>query len=201
MDAAKRLELFAQRVEELHDSRAVRSGLKNRLNIKWNRTEGLRIEADQPDDEELRSFLVPFRKFIMSNEPIFLDRVLNVCELCLTDQELKDRLREAREEWKRVRRKPWVALEINGETLTPERIADLWINGRIFHDDEAKGQAFERMTNEIMAMAFLKHQFLDCVIDATRVVFYMAEIIKDGMVRNLFALGRESVSADTERER
>lgn len=191
MDPARRLDLFIQRAEELRTSRAVQKGLKNHLEVKWEKTKGLRIEADQPDAEDLRSFLVPFRKFLMSGEPIFLDGMFNLCDLCLTDKELKERVREEREEWKRVRRRPWISLEIDGERLTPERIADLWINGLIFHDNEAKAQAFERMSKEALAVTFLKHQFLDFVIDTTRITLYLAEIVKQAYARGVFDLADE----------
>jgi hypothetical protein len=60
----------------------------------------MRFELRQPDEEELRSFLLTFRKFVSEREDVHLFPIHNMLEPLLTSEELRKYLREARSAWK-----------------------------------------------------------------------------------------------------
>jgi len=136
----QRLELFIKRTEELLNLRYVNNGMGSKINLKWN-AEDMKMtnEIEEPDKEELRSFLLLFRQFISNDEPIFINRIFNDCEKCLIDDSIKKEVRELRNIWEKIFRKlsPLVIV-IDGKRLTSEYVLDLWINGDYFHNDPQK---------------------------------------------------------------
>src|SRR3989442_14981429 len=129
------LQLCVSGAKELETKRAVQKGLTHHIALQFHQGQGFKVTETAPDTEDFHSFLVVFRKFIMSGEPIFLPAIFNLLHECVTDPSLSERLKEAREAWKTVSRSG-IAFEINGKRLLPEETAVLWIQGRIFHDDE-----------------------------------------------------------------
>ncbi len=77
MTATERLDLFFDRTTELFNTRLARNeGLESSFSMKFNQ-EGSQFSISNPDEDDLRSYLMTYRQFISNNEPIFLDRVHN----------------------------------------------------------------------------------------------------------------------------
>lgn len=134
----RQLEMFVERVQELADTRMMRERQLHKYNprINWDIETGVSVEAEEPDEDDLRSFLLTFRHFVMNDEPTYLYKVLNTANKCLKleNHDRRDFLSKAREEWQKAE----VGLEafiVDQQHLKAEYVLDLYINGKYFHND------------------------------------------------------------------
>src|SRR4051812_7568163 len=96
----QRLDLFEERSAALHECRLLRDGqLRAHLNVHFE-NDIWTVTADEPDEDDFRSYLLGIRLFIASGEPTHLGGIFNILELHLTDDELRGIARAARSEWK-----------------------------------------------------------------------------------------------------
>ncbi len=99
--ARERLELFVARVEQLKQLRLVRRQQPIKYSFHWDIDPQLtKVESVEPDEEDLRSFLLLFRQFISRGEPVFIERAFNDCLRFLKDDALKTEVGKAQEAWK-----------------------------------------------------------------------------------------------------
>lgn len=130
----------------------------------------------QPDEDELRSFLLSFRKFTAKSEPVYIPYIHNVCQRCFTNPEHKEWIRLNQEYWRdEVLRTTFIQLVINNRPVHPEEVADLWINGYYFHDDHEKSARLQALVSTGL---FVRAQFLDYLIEATNVIIWTAKTIE-----------------------
>ena len=184
MNTHEQLEMFSARVEQLRNTRLIRQGFNPAITISWDRMKGLRFQSEEPDEETLRSFLLTFRQFVSNNEPVFLNRVYNLCQRHLSSDQLKGYLVESREAWRQAQRSSGIRLVINNEELTPEFVTDLWINGCYFHSDPEKLSRLKQLLpHEGM---LVRNQFLSYLVDATRQVIYLGNVVTIALHENLF---------------
>jgi len=180
----EQLELFVTRAEEMQASRLLVNGFNPSFSMKWDRMSGTRFESEEPDADDLRSFLMIFRRFISDREQLHLFKIYNICLKHLMSGTLKDNLFEAREAWKNELKRGGIHLTFNDRDIRPEYLTDLWINGYYFHDDAEKlRKLMSLLPHENM---LVKHIFLDHVIGATRQVLYVAFIIRAAFREGLF---------------
>src|ERR1051326_6379380 len=164
------LELFVARAEELERSRLLVNGFSPSFSMNWDRMSGVRFESSQPDEEDLRSYLVTFRKFISDREPLYLFKIHNICFQHLVSDKLRNNLIEARQAWQKELKQGGIHLNFNERDIRPEYITNLWINGYYFHDEPEKYRKLKSLLpHENM---LVKHIFLDHVIEATRQILY-----------------------------
>ena len=178
------LELFVARVDELRDTRLLLKGFHTGFTINWNKISGMQFISRQPDEEDLRSFLLTFRQFVSDKEPVFLNRIYNMSQQYLCELTFRDFLRKSREFWKKSQKNSGMTLISNGKELTPEYVTDLWINGFYFHSDINKINILKRQipTERILT----KQQFYNFITDATRSVLYVGNLVKCSLREGLF---------------
>jgi hypothetical protein len=165
---------FAARVEELRRCRIVRGeALQAALRFEGGR-QGLQILVPNPDEDDLRSFLVTFRKFVSDQEPVHLGRVFNAAQRCVTSDLLRDALISARAEWKQALDGRGIRVIDEGRALTPETVLDLWINGHYFHNDTRKAKALDRLGIPVVS----RFIFLNVLVDTTNVIFYAGDAVR-----------------------
>lgn len=185
MNAINQLKLFRARAEELRNTRLIREGFNPGITINWNKMQGLRFKSREPDEENLRSFLLTFRQFISNNEPVFLYKIYNLCQKHLINDKLKEYLIKSREAWKQAQKSTGIILKYNERELTPEYITDLWINGYYFHSDINKLHILNHLLPHERML--IKNQFLNFLLDAARQVIYVSNIInvalKEGLLK------------------
>ncbi len=167
-------------------TRLLRRGFNPGITISWNKMQGLRFESREPDEEDLRSFLITFRQFVSNKDPVFLGHIHNLCQQYVISDELRGYLIESREAWKKAQRSTGLKLVYNEREFTPEYVADLWINGYYFHNDTKKRLALTRLLpHEGM---LVRNQFLNFLVDTTRIVLYVSNIItialKEGLLKS-----------------
>lgn len=191
----ERFDLFLRRVEELHGTRLVRSGeLRSSLNLSAARDQPLSLTTHNPDEDDLRSFLLTFRQFISKSEPIELGKIANLLFRRLTGDEPRTHLANARARYHKELRMGAMAFVLNDERMTPEEVLDLWINGRYFHNDSRKAAAIDAL--DPMSRVFVRHLFLDVLVEATRYVIFLANVIviarRDGLLETCRAGGEDA---------
>lgn len=181
----EQLELFVFRADDLARE-PVLQDFNNSFSIKFDHVEGISFESQQPDEALLRSFLLTFRQFISHDEPIYLNKIFNVCHKYLTSDELKAHLIKAREGWQKQLKEGQMHFTYNDKEITPEYITDLWINGFYFHNDPRKWRALQSILPHEHLIT--KHFFLMHLSSATRHVLYVAHIVKIALRENLFSI-------------
>ena len=92
MTVLDQLGLFRDRAEELKNTRFIKDGYSPNITIKLDRMEGSRFISKEPNEEDLRSFLLTFRQFVSPKEPVFLNRIYNLCQKAITSEMLRDYL-------------------------------------------------------------------------------------------------------------
>lgn len=74
------LRLFVRRAVELQETPIVKKRrLKVAFRYRLKNKQVINSKLEQPEEVEFRSFLLLFRQFISNNEPIYLNRIWNLC--------------------------------------------------------------------------------------------------------------------------
>jgi hypothetical protein len=179
------LRLFVARADELLSTRLLRTGTPLSFTINFDKMRGLRFRAEEPNPDDLRSFLNVLRHFLLDREPTNVGKTHNLCQRVFTSDELRGYLRHARDTWKKEQKQGGIKIVFNEKDWTPEYIARLWLNGWYFHNDRDK-RALLRALAAPQSM-LVRHVFISFMLDTARVVAYMSNVIrvalKDGLVR------------------
>ena len=195
LNTVERLLLFRDRVGELNQLRLVRSQAKMKYQFKWDAESAkMTSQAQEPDEEDLRSFLLLFRQFISKKEPIFINRIFNDCIRFLVDKNLKTEVIKAKEAWKEAVTTGMGEIRVNKSNLTPEHVLDLWINGYYFHNDAQKATELKRLLAQPLPLARMR--FLLSLADLFRIVSYMGAVVSHGLESDLFEIPGESSQTD-----
>ena len=170
----EKLKLFVDKVNELRDTNLLNKGFDIRQNISWRQGNAVEFSLKEPDEGEFRDYLVTFRRFV-SNEDVQLNRVFNICHRRLINNELKQQFSLLREAWSRIRRHSGLSLIMDGSEVTSEKLADIWLNGRYFHDDLEHRELLDSLPPFILAD--LRFKFLNFVVEASRLIIYMGRAV------------------------
>ena len=170
----EKLKLFVDKVNELRDTNLLKKGFDIRQNISWRQGNAVEFSLKEPDEGEFRDYLVTFRRFV-SNEDVQLNRVFNICHRRLINNELKQQFSLLREAWSRIRRHSGLSLIMDGSEVTSEKLADIWLNGRYFHDDLEHRELLDSLPPFILAD--LRFKFLNFVVEASRLIIYMGRAV------------------------
>lgn len=184
-DETEQLRLFVFRAEQLLASRMLRGGFDAGFSINFDRQTGLRFTATEPDEEDLRSFMLTFRQFTSPNEPVHLAKVCNLLEQRLNDAELREAVRGIRAEWKSAQRVGLMAVNIDSRDYKPEHVLDLFVNGYYFHNDAAKRDLLNSLGPVGQFLA--RRQFLNLVVDGVRVIGAVSHVITSALEAGSFA--------------
>ena len=179
------LELFLARADELASTRLLRAGFNASFNINWDHAQGTIFQTHEPDEDDLRAFLLTFRQFISNDEPVYLFKIYSLCYQHITNEELKANLVESRRSWQQELRQGGIRLNLKGRDISPEEVTNLWVNGYYFHNDHEKMLMLKSLLpHEHM---LVRHIFLDHMIEATRRVMYVGRIVnialREGLLR------------------
>jgi hypothetical protein len=187
MKTLERLQRFKKRVDELRNLRLVQSERHWNTTVSWDAKSGLlRYQIDGPDEEELRSFLLLFRQFLLKREHIYIPRVFNDCLRFLDDGHLKEQVRKAKEAWEQAIHFGAFGVVVQDVNLTPEYVLDLWINGYYFHscDDKKMAQLEKLLAYKDLPLA--RMQFLNALPPLTQIVLYLGSAVTHALQEGLF---------------
>ena len=186
------LQLFAEKAEQLRTLRLAQSGMPWSFKVGYDQKRGLYHSEQGPDEEELRSYLTLFRQFVSESEPVFVNRVFSLCDLYLTEERLRQELRNARARWSDAMRQGldgWQAV-VDGEVLTPEYAFDLWLNGHYFHSDPDKAAKLEKLASTD-DLHWLRMRFLTSLRALTAIVLQLGDAVREALDNGLFSVPPE----------
>ncbi len=172
----EQLDLFLEKVAMLGQTRMIQAGeLQTRLHLSYRHTLSLRVDATRPDEEILRSFLLIFRQFVSDREPVFVNRIANLCWNNTDSDYLRQELETGKAHWKAQQRGGPAGLTINQMDFTPAFVLDLMINGIYFHSDARKRATVKQL--DWLSGRFVEHVFLNYLIEATKYVVFLRNVI------------------------
>lgn len=179
------LDLYVRRVEELLSTRLVTSGdLRTSMNMRASIDEPMQLSVHQPDEEALRSFLLTFRQFVSDKEPVFVRRIANLLWQRLSGDEVREHLARARGRYGQSLSAGSLKFVADTHHFTPDEALDLWINGRYFHNDHRKAATLD--TLDPMSAIFVRQVFLEVLVEATRYIRFLADVVvisrRDGLL-------------------
>ena len=187
----ERLKLYVERVNELLQCRFARQGMKYQYQIEWDaESQAMKYTADEPDEDDLRSFLLLFRHFVSDREPVFVERIFNDCFRFLSNDHLKGELQKAKSHWKQLLYRAGVMeVIVDEKTLSGEYVLNLWINGHYFHNDTEKREELSRLLGDILPLVRVK--FISTLPYLTNVIIFVAQVVNKGLEDSLFTLPAE----------
>jgi len=160
-----RLRLFAEKVDQMLDRRAIREKTVKAHFTLTGSEESSSFTFDTGDDEDLRSLLMAFRPFTAPREDVFANDVFDDLERHLTNDELKEATLVNREVWHAAMRGPMM-LVVNDKQFQAKDCFNLVVNGDLFHHDEKKAAEYAALPEFMQRMVF--GQMTGLVIDGMR---------------------------------
>lgn len=184
---SERLDLFVERTVELLNEPAVHD-FNLDIGFTLNADEGQPVTSEfrQPPEPLLRSFLMTFRQFVSSGDPLHVNGVHNLLFQHVSGDTMKAKLTARRDTWQRSRQVGAMRLELNGQTLEPADALDLWINGHYFHNDYRKAAELRRLAG--LDGALVRHAALDLVVEGTRYVQFLGWAIQSSRSEGLLPI-------------
>ena len=176
----EKLELFLKTAEELSKTTLAQTGFGFEYTQRWSRDDGiLHSELQQPDENDLRSFLLTFRKFLAQESDVNLQMIHGIIFRHLQredpDHDIRRDLGAANSKWRSHLAGSSMKLNINGQDRPPELVITMWINGKYFHDDPEYIEEIEQLEkNDPITFDVYRTQFLDGVIATTKYVMWLA---------------------------
>ena len=182
MTMKERLELFRDRVEVLRTTNLMKKGFKYTFTIAFGeKLGGVKITGFEED--ELRSYLMTFRHFVLKNSPVYLNKIYNNLRKNVTDDEVKKMLNRNRDHWLQIHRQGVMGLTYDKKNITPEFTVNLFITGEYFH---LNGDEREFLKNLSYPWnMYFKHQFIDFLVKATKHIRFIDSIIAKVLKENL----------------
>lgn len=180
----EKLELFISKFNELQNTKLAREGFKVEQTITSSQEKGLEFSLEQPDEADLKEFLLTFRHFISEREDAFLGRIFSICHQRLISNEIKQSLAQARQSFEEVKKHNGVHFQINGKRYSPLEVTDMYLNGRYFHSDLEYQQQLESMPP--LTSELLRFYFLNFIIQASKIIHYVRNGVAHAFQEGLF---------------
>jgi len=139
------------------------------------------MKSEQPDEEQVKAFVLDFRHSIYKNEDMCVHRMHSICERRLIRQAVKQHLREARDGWPAMLGRACHTLTVNGRTRGPDDVADMWINGHYFHNDVDLRDELDAMNH--LQQSLLWRQFLNYIGITRGYLIQVCEVVANGWTR------------------
>jgi hypothetical protein len=171
----EKLELFVDNVNELRSTALMRKdGLRFEFTVRGGKDETTTFELEQPDEGELRDYLVAFRRLVSKGDAS-LGRILNICQRRLADGERRQQLPTVRQLWAETKQHSGLKLVMNGQVTSAEEILGVWLNGKYFHDDLNHRELLASLSP--LMYANLRASFLSFITQASNIILYVGSLV------------------------
>lgn len=171
----EKLELFLKLTAEMNTTDLAKKGLGYNYRAKWSKSEGFTQELQEPDENDLRSFLLTFRKFVSEESDVYLQVIHGVFYKRLTREDYRTELGKMNIQWRHLFQQGWLRLNINGREFPPEYTLKVYINGRYFHDDPDYAEELAQLAQHDPIGSLLhRSQFLAAVVETSKYIDWLA---------------------------
>ncbi len=108
------------------------------------------VQFDEPDEEELRSYLLDVRKLVLGRSPYKIETIRNIVRKVLTDDIVIKQVDAIGRNYKEMFREPlrWFRNRTGRVDLQPSQIVDIYLNAEYFHDDVEKKMKLDKLRSE-----------------------------------------------------
>ena len=137
-DERESLQLFHKQVEKMNNCKVIKNkSLKSNVHMDF---EGGNTYIDAPDEDELNSFLVRIRPFLLQKDKIFINTIFNTLKRRSANNETREYLAILHKSYKEQIRGAGLKLNSNGKEYSENDILFAHFNGELFHvrDEEPR---------------------------------------------------------------
>jgi len=149
------------------------------LTVKFDQ-QGGEVTLKEPDEYLLKSFILDLGPFVRQNEDAYLPAVMNLAVRHIDDPTLVHAIESAQHHYRTSLDQ--VALEVDGQTLTGKKAADLWINAAYFHRDPEKAAILA--SHGEWASPLVRHKFLDYMIEMVKMAIWVGSVVAEAERRD-----------------
>ena len=133
----ERLRYFEKFVTDL-GARHDLSEMSTSLEVNYDQATGLSARVEKPDEHRYRSFLIDARRLFTTGEDTHLDGILAIAPKHLPDATARKAITDAAEHYRQIRVQGEPRVIVNEQEMRPAELANLLIQGTVFHGDERK---------------------------------------------------------------
>lgn len=180
----ERLELFVKKVDELANTNIAKKGFNIEYTMQGGKDRPAESKLQQPDETDVKEYLLTFRQFISEDEDIYLNRIFNICHRHIVNDEVKKHLAKARQIFEGMKKNNGLSITVNNVQLTSLYITDMYINGKYFHNDIDYQTEIDKM--DLVTADVVRFEFLSYVESVTRIIIYVRGAISHAFEDNLF---------------
>jgi hypothetical protein len=175
MRTIERLLLFIERAAELRKTSFAVKRQQIHFVLKELDTE---LNVVSPDENDLKAFLIDFRMFISDRDAVYLNRIFNVCNISIIDQQIRNKIIQLRKHWNKWHEGKIII--INGKEIKIEEIINLWIQGYYFHpNDLEKRKLIHKYAFKINP--FAKLYFIEYLRMTSDTIFQTANLVREAI--------------------
>lgn len=184
MTDQEKLSLFVQRCQELIECRIWKEGgLSVRLSFS-----AVGTQLDEPDKDNLRSFLTIFRQMTARREPVFIESIIDLAKARLTAEHVHKAARfdAYLHKWNSALQQSRLDIVVDGETLSPKHVLETYIDGEYFHNDVRDREELARFAR--FGVRVDRVRFIQTLADLSEVILNVGNAIGYGLQHNWFSL-------------
>lgn len=159
-EVVKRLKEFNKFAEELFNLSFVKKLQGSGYKINWKSGAGFAAELRGPDDEAIKAFVNDIRRFFQKGEDTLkIHRLIPVYTSDLIEESEKKIFNEVMSELDEFNKKTTNHI-INGENLTNERVAEVFLYGKFAHRSKGTKEVHDKWEEISPIYISLKNQFI-----------------------------------------
>lgn len=180
ISATQRIELFLERWRDIEQRRVIRESKLKSLNFRVSYTPaGVSYELPDIDEEDWRSFLMTFRQFVLRDEPVFVNKIFDLCYLAIEEGKQKDFLIAMRKEWKRTMKYGGPTSLIDGsKELSTDDIIRVGLYTGYFHNDKERIQLLKSWGEHA---PMILGEFTFIVQQLTHIIRHLGHFVERGL--------------------
>ena len=173
----ERLRYFVSFIEEL-ERRHDLDKLGTSLHVSISEA-GVETRLDRPDEHLLRSFLIDARRLFTQGEDTDLDVILPEAARRITDPTARVAIADPTEHYRRLHEHGDPQLVVDGEMIRPSEVANLLIQGTIFHGNAGKQLRLDQIVKgNPLTQPLLEEQALSFVYEVASIAIWVASVIR-----------------------
>ena len=172
-EIVNKLKEFNKFAEELFNLSFVKKLHGSGYNMSWKSETGFEAEFRGPDDEAIKAFVNDIRRFYQKKgDTLRINTLISVYKSDLIEESESKNFNEIMSKLGEFKKKTTNNI-INGENLTNERIAEVFLYGRISHRTKGTKDVYDKWEKIPLLNVALKNQFITIMHTYLEIVDYI----------------------------